>query len=237
MLRAAVHRRSHPGLTTRAIVIAAVVALVAAGGCARRDRPAPAAAIAPPDPAAIFGGAPPAHARLTFQTDAGTITCEIDPARVPRAAALVVGLARGDAHFRDARSGAVVRRPYYDGLTFFRRLPGELIQTGCVIGDGSGHPGFRIPVEPSARDAELLARPGVLVLAHYQRPPLREDPNAPAPGEVIGSQLAIALGPVAHNAGAVTVLGRCEDLDVVRQISRVPKGAPAPVLRALRASW
>jgi cyclophilin family peptidyl-prolyl cis-trans isomerase len=239
MLGAAVRRRIHSGLTrrARAIALSAAVAVAAASGCARRDRRAQAAAIAPPDPAAIFGGAPPARARLAFETDAGTIACEIEPARVPRAAALVVGLARGDADFRDARSGAVVRRPYYDGLTFFRRLPGELIQIGCAIGDGSGHPGFRIAVEPSARDAELLARPGVLLLAHYQRPPLREDPDPPPPGQVIGSQLAIALGPVSHNAGAVTVLGHCENLDVVRQISRVPKGAPAPVLRALRASW
>jgi cyclophilin family peptidyl-prolyl cis-trans isomerase len=239
MHRAGVRRRVHSALTARparATAIGAVVALVAASTCTRRDDPA-RMKVAAPEPAAIFGATPPARATLAFETEAGTIRCAIDPARVPRAAALVVGLARGEASFRDARTGAVVRRPYYDGLTFFRRLPGEMIQTGCAIGDGSGHPGFRIPVETSARDAELLARPGALLLAHYQPPPLRADPDPPPPGDVIGSQLAIALTAMTQNRGAVTVLGRCDDLDVVRQISLVPPRAPAPVLRALRASW
>lgn len=179
----------------------------------------------------------PAHARLELETDAGTVHCEIDPARVPRAAALVVGLARGDASFREARGGAVARRPYYDGLTFFRRLPGEMIQTGCPLGDGTGHPGYRIPVETSARDAELLGHPGALLLARYRPAPGRADPDPPAPDHVIGSQIAVALTPMMQNLGAVTVLGRCGDLDVVRSISEVPRVAPAPVLRTLRASW
>jgi peptidyl-prolyl cis-trans isomerase A (cyclophilin A) len=216
-----------------------VAIAIAAGaflGCARRGGHA-GDPVAPPEPAAIFGAAPPAHARLEMVTDAGTVHCEIDPARVPRAAALVVGLARGDASFRDARSGAVVRRPYYDGLTFFRRLPGELIQTGCPLGDGTGHPGFRIPIETSARDAELLAHPGALLLAHYQPAPSRADPDPPPPGHVIGSQIAVALTPMTQTLGAVTVLGRCGDLDVVRKLSEVPRGAPPPVLRTLRASW
>jgi peptidyl-prolyl cis-trans isomerase A (cyclophilin A) len=227
-------------LTGRAPIafLVGVAVLAAALACGRRRAPAAAReAIAPPEPIAIFGGPPPEHARLSFETDGGTIHCEIDPARVPRAAALLVGLARGDARFRDARSGAVVRRPYYDGLTFFRRLPGEMIQTGCAIGDGSGHPGFRIPVETSARDADLLAHPGALLLAHYQPPPLRADPEPPPPDQVIGSQLVIALTPMTQNLGAVTVLGRCGDADVVRGLSMVPRRAPAPVLRALRASW
>lgn len=194
--------------------------------------------IGPPDPAAIFGVPIPEHARLTLETDAGIVHCEIDPARVPHAAALLVGLAHGRADFRDARSGAVVRGGhYYDGLTFFRRRPGELIQTGCAIGDGSGHPGYRIPVETSGRDRELLALPGALLFAHYQPPPLRADPDPPAPGHVIGSQLVVALTSMTQNLGAVTVLGRCRDLDVVRRLSVAPGGGSAPVLRSLRAIW
>ena len=218
--------------------MAIALAVAAAGGCARRGVPPRAGEIvAPPEPAVIFGGPPPAHARLELETDAGTIHCEIDPARVPRAAALVVGLARGDTPFRNPRTNAVERRPYYDGLTFFRRLPGEMIQTGCPLGDGTGHPGYRIPVETSAGDADLLARPGALLLARYQPAPSRADPNPPPPGQVIGSQLAVALAPMTQNLGKVTVLGRCGDLDVVRKISDAPRAAPAPVLRTLRASW
>ena len=222
----------HRFLAPLATAIACVTALSAVAGCTRARE-----AIAPPEPAAIFGATTPAHARVTLETTFGTIRCEIDPARVPRAAALVVGLARGDAAFRDARTGAVVRRRYYDGLTFFRRLPGEMIQTGCPLGDGTGHPGYRIAVETSAGDAELLAQPGALLLARYRTPPGRADPDPPAPGQVIGSQLAVALTPMTQNLGAVTVLGHCDDLDVVRKLSEWPREAPPPVLRALRASW
>jgi peptidyl-prolyl cis-trans isomerase A (cyclophilin A) len=221
----------------RARAVAAIAACIA-GGCARGGaRSAAREPLAPPDPTVIFGGPPPEHARLVLETDAGVIHCEIDPARAPRAAALVVGLARGEVRFRDARTGDVVRRPYYDGLTFFRRLPGEMLQTGCPRGDGTGHPGFRIPVETGARDGELLGQPGALLLAHYQPAPGRPDPDPPPPGHVIGSQLVVALSPMTQNLGAVTALGRCGDLDVVRRLSTVPRGAPAPVLRALRASW
>ena len=72
---------------------------------------------------------------------------------------------------------------------------------------------------------------------HAQPPPLRADPDPPAPDHVIGSQLVIALTAMTQNLGAVTVLGRCEDLDVVRRLSLVPGNAPAPLLRSLRASW
>jgi cyclophilin family peptidyl-prolyl cis-trans isomerase len=231
-------RRVGPALASFSPAAAIAIAAVAVLGCARRGEPTrPRDDVAPPEPAAIFGAPPPAHARVDLETDFGTIHCEIDPARVPRAAALVAGLARGDAAFRDGHSGAVVRRRYYDGLTFFRRLPGELIQTGCPLGDGTGHPGYRIPVETSARDAELLAHPGALLMARYRSPPRRADPDAPEPNQAIGSQLAIALTPMTNNLGAVTVLGRCGDLDVVRKISEVPSTAPRPALRALRASW
>jgi hypothetical protein len=54
---------------------------------------------------------------------------------------------------------------------------------------------------------------------------------------VIGSQLVVALTTMTQNLGAVTVLGRCDDLDVVRRLSLVPRSAPPPVLRSLRASW
>jgi cyclophilin family peptidyl-prolyl cis-trans isomerase len=216
---------------------AALIVAIAMPGCLRPgNRSSAAETVSPPEPVVIFSSPLPEHARVTFETDAGAIQCEIDPARVPRAAAMVVGLARGKAPFRDAHIGLTVQRPYYDGLTFFRRMPGEIIQTGCPNGDGTGHPGFRIAVETTARDAEILAQPGALFLAHYQAPP-HPDPDAPPPDHVIGSQLVISLVPLTQNLGAVTVLGRCGDLDVVRRISTVPQGASAPVLRALRTSW
>jgi len=214
------------------------MAALALSGCLRPGKPSVfEETVSPPEPVVTFGAPLPAHAQITLDTDAGTIRCEVDPARVPRGAAIVVGLARGKAPFRDMHTGQMAQRPYYDGLTFFRRMPGEMVQTGCPIGDGTGFPGFRIAVEATARDRELLAEPGALLLAHYQPPPLRADPNPPPSDHVIGSQLVIALAPMTQNLGAVTVLGRCGDLDVVRRLSTAPQDAPAPVLRALRTSW
>lgn len=133
---------------------------------------------------------------------------------------MVVGLAAGRAPFR-AASGEVVRRPYYRDMRFFRAIDGVLVQTGCPLNNGTGHPGYRIPVEPDPADGERLARPGALFLARYTPPPNRPDPAPPPPGEVIGPQLVVALANMSHLAGKVTVLGVCEDLDIVRRIAGV----------------
>ena len=83
----------------------------------------------------------------------------------------------------------------------------------------------------------MLARPGALLMARYQAAPGRPIRIPPPPGRVIGSQIAVALTPMTQTLGAVTVLGRCGNLDIIQKISEVPRDAPAPVLRALRASW
>jgi hypothetical protein len=235
---------SRPWLCAVAVASSALACSRAAAPTAARqarEPPTPAAhraALAPPEPTAIFGGPPPAHAFFAIETVSATIRCQIDPARVPRAAALVVGLALGKATFRDPYTGEPVRRRYYDALNFFRRVPDELVETGCPLGHGGCDPGYRIPVETSAADRELLARPGSLLLWHYEPPLGRDDPNPPPPGHVIGSDLVVALTDMTHYLGAVTVLGRCGDLDVVRRISNNSSEWPrTPRVEAVRASW
>jgi peptidyl-prolyl cis-trans isomerase A (cyclophilin A) len=169
---------------------------------------------------------------VVLETSEGVVRCELDGAHAPRALGMVVALATARAPFLDPRTHEVVRRRYYDGLPFFRAIPNVLLQTGCPIGDGSGTPGYRLPVEPGDDDAASLSRPGVLLLARYQPPPGRADPAPPAPGDTIGSQLVIALDDMSHLAGQVTVLGRCKDLDVVRRIATdVASGTPVRLLR------
>jgi cyclophilin family peptidyl-prolyl cis-trans isomerase len=123
----------------------------------------------------------------------------------------------------------VVRRPLYQDLAVFRGTPGALMQTGCPIGDGTGHPGYRIPVEASDGDAARLGRPGALVLARYTPPPNRIDPAPPPPGDVIGSQFAVTLTDMGHLAGQVTVIGSCADLDVVARVAALVAGKERPV--------
>ena len=159
--------------------------------------------------------------RVTLETDQGPIRCVLDPARTPRAVSLFVGLATGRARWRDPKTQAVVRRPLYADLAFHRAISGVMIQSGCPMGDGTGHPGYRIEVEPRPNDVDLLKEPGALVLARYTPPPLRTDPNPPPPGQVLGSQFAITLTDMHHLAGQVSVLGTCPELATARRIAEL----------------
>ena len=110
-----------------------------------------------------------------------------------------------------------------------------MVQSGCPVGDGTGTPGYRIEVEARGQDAVELAQPGALALARYTVPPGRADPSPPPPGHVIGSQFAITLVDMRHLAGQVSVIGRCQDLDVVRRISQWVGGShERVVLRRIR---
>jgi len=180
--------------------------------------------VGPPSPECALAGLDRGAIPFVLETGEGTVRCALDGARAPRAAAMVVALADGRAAFRDPASGEVVRRPYFVRMPFFRAIAGGLVQTGCPLGNGTGHPGYRIPVEPDPGDAARLARAGALFLARYNAPPNRVDPSPPPPGDVIGTQLVLGLTDMSHLAGKVTVLGACEDLEVVRRISdRVAK--------------
>lgn len=66
-----------------------------------------------------------------LETTKGTIQIELEPTEAPVAVSNFI---------------ALVRRSYYDGLTFHRVEP-ELVQGGDPKGDGTGGPGYTIPYE------------------------------------------------------------------------------------------
>jgi peptidyl-prolyl cis-trans isomerase A (cyclophilin A) len=176
-----------------------------------------------------------APVRVELETDAGVIHCSLDPTHAPRAVALFVGLATGRARWLDPETHAVTSRAMYRDLPFTRAIPSAFIQSGDPIGDGSGNPGYRIPVEAHATDAERLAKPGTIVLARYTLAPGRVDPAPPPPGDVLGSQFAVLLTDMRHLAGRVSVLGYCADLDIARAIAEdVGKRRVARRLRQVR---
>jgi len=164
---------------------------------------------------------------IELVTDEGRVLCVVEPRRAPAALAIIVGLARGGHAWRDPRTGATTTRPLYRALRFFRTIPGGYVQVGCPLGDGTGQPGYRVPLETHADDRARLREPGALFAAVYHAAPNRPDPSPPPPGHVVGSQFAIGLGDMSHLAGQTTVLGRCSDLDVVRRIAARPRASSA----------
>lgn len=61
----------------------------------------------------------------------------------------------------------LIKKGFYDGLTFHRVIPGFVIQGGCPNGDGRGGPGYTIPCEVDA-DKQFHDK-GVLSMAHAGR--------------------------------------------------------------------
>jgi peptidyl-prolyl cis-trans isomerase A (cyclophilin A) len=189
----------------------------------------------PPSVAEALAGFPEGQPiAVTLETTEGPVHCELDASRAPHAVALFVGLATGRAAWLDPKTREVTRRPLYDNLTFHRAIPHVLVQSGCPVGDSSGHPGYRIAVEASPDDAARLARPGALLLARYTPAPGRADPDPPPPGHVLGSQFVVALTDMSHLASQVSVLGRCRDLETVDRIAeRATSGKDRPRLLSI----
>ena len=146
----------------------------------------------------------------TFETSEGTIHCELFADKTPMTVANFVGLARGLKPFRDPESGKAEVRPYFDGQRFHRVIPNFMIQGGCPLGTGYGNPGYTFGDE---FDTSLRHdRPGTLSMANS------------GPG-TNGSQFFITETQTPHLDDKHTVFGRCHEIDVVKQIARVPKAA------------
>lgn len=92
-------------------------------------------------PAAQKEAEPAANPVVVIETSQGEIVVELLRAEAPRTVETFLALALGTQAFKDLRqdpSGATeVTRPFYDGLTFHRVIPGFMIQGGCPLGTGA----------------------------------------------------------------------------------------------------
>ncbi|MEL7368639.1 MAG: peptidylprolyl isomerase [Myxococcota bacterium] len=185
-------------------------------GCAANES-APTDAGAPIDPAALtitlgdalkgIEGKGPLKAALT--TDQGVIEVLLLEKEAPKTVANFVALARGLRPAKDVESGEWVKRPFYDGLTFHRVIPGFMIQSGCPHGDGRGGPGYVFDDELS--DGLRHDNAGIVAMVN-------------AGPHTNGSQFYITDAPAPHLDGRNTIFGRVvKGLEVVQKIARAPR--------------
>lgn len=105
---------------------------------------------------------------------------------------------------------SLVKKGYYDGLTFHRVISGFMIQGGCPDGTGMGGPGYQIPGEFAMNGFEnnLKHTAGVLSMARSQMP------------DSAGSQFFIMHKDSPHLDGAYAAFGKVtEGMDVVNRIA------------------
>ena len=92
---------------------------------------------------------------VLMKTELGDITIEMWPDIAPKTVENFVSLADGEKEWLDPSSQKMVKRPFYDGLTFHRVIDGFMIQGGCPRGDGRGGPGFAFEDECFEKGEEL----------------------------------------------------------------------------------
>ncbi len=109
---------------------------------------------------------------------------------------------------------SLIRKGFYDGLTFHRIIDGFMIQGGDPKGDGSGDAGYTLPAEFS----KLKHVEGTLSMARTA------DPNSAS------CQFFICLAPAPHLDGQYTIFGQLMDgTDVLHKIGSVPVQGERPV--------
>jgi peptidyl-prolyl cis-trans isomerase A (cyclophilin A) len=150
-----------------------------------------------------------------IETSMGTFNCELYGDRAPMTVANFVGLATGKKPWLNPKTGNTERgTPYFDGLSFHRVIPGFMIQGGDPLGAGYGGPGYQFADE--IWDGADIT-PGVLAMANAGK--------GPSGGGTNGSQFFIMEGARPDLNPKHTVFGKCAELDLVKQITRVPTGA------------
>ena len=106
----------------------------------------------------------------------------------------------------------LVKKGFYNGLTFHRVISGFMIQGGCPKGDGTGVPGYHIKGEFSQNGVSNPIRHtrGVISMARAM------DPNS------AGSQFFIMHADAPHLDGSYAAFGKVvEGMDVVDEIAAV----------------
>jgi len=127
---------------------------------------------------------------VTIETAKGNIVFEMYPDVAPKTVARITEL---------------IKKGFYDGLTFHRVEPGFVIQGGDPKGNGTGGSGVNLPAEFNKMNHVA----GTVAMARAT------DPNS------ADSQFYICLGPAPFLDGKYTVFGQVTDktsLEVIQKI-------------------
>lgn len=107
---------------------------------------------------------------------------------------------------------SLIKKGFYDGLTFHRVIYGFMLQGGCPEGTGMGGPGYSIKGEFSGNGFknELKHTEGVLSMARSMMP------------DSAGSQFFIMHKAAPHLDGQYAAFGKVTDgMDIVNEIAEV----------------
>jgi len=178
-------------------MFAAVAMLAAATAFAGQDAPVKKA-----------GGKVYAH----FTTNLGKFTIELFEKDAPKTVANFTGLAEGTKEWTDPKTGAKVKKPFYNGLIFHRVIADFMIQGGDPLGNGTGDPGYKFGDEFGS--GRKMDKAGVLAMAN-------SGPNSN------GSQFFITLKETNYLNGKHTVFGEVtEGMDTIRKIGETKTTKP-----------
>src|SRR5688572_17718520 len=168
----------------------------------------PTAPATPAATASKYG--PGVYAHIT--TNHGTMIARLFDQDAPKTVANFIGLAEGKKQWRNPRTNTMVRRPYYNNLTFHRIIPGFMVQGGDPEGTGMGGPGFTFADEFSPKLRHSKA--GILSMANA-------GPNTN------GGQFFITLVPTPWLDDKHSVFGEIvEGMDVVKKIGATATSKP-----------
>jgi peptidyl-prolyl cis-trans isomerase B (cyclophilin B) len=132
---------------------------------------------------------------VDLQTNCGTITIRLATGRAPKTA----------ASFAD-----LVKRGFYDGLTFHRIVHDFVIQGGDPLGTGLGGPGYTVVEKPPG---DLAYTTGVVAMAKTEADPAGAS----------GSQFFIVTAPDAQLPPDYAVAGGVvRGMDVAQHIAQLP---------------
>jgi len=149
----------------------------------------------------------------TIDTDNGKIACKLYETEAPVTVRTMVGLAIGKMSYTHPETKQVIHNKFFDGLIFHRVIPPVMIQGGDLLGNGTGHPeGPGFPYKSEIAPSLKFDVPGRLAMANTG--PDKNDTQ-------------FFITGVAYPAfnGKYTIWGQCDNVDVVKAIAQVPRGA------------